>query len=418
MIRRAIRSRTPRFSSHVLHRAIIATIAVLWGAARLSAAAEPVQFGIDVLKSGNFALLRGANVAVITNHSGIDATGASIVDLLDAAPGVRLVCVLSPEHGFRGTAEAGAWIADGRDPSTGVPIYSLYAKENRPTSAMLEGVDTIVFDIQDIGTRFYTYIATLGMSLEEAARRKLRFVVLDRPNPIRGDIMEGDILDPDIRRMTGYFQIPTRHGMTVGEIAHWMNETQHLGADLTVVRMSGWRRGLWYDQTGRPFVPPSPNIRSVEGALLYAGIGGFEATNVAVGRGTPQPFSLFGAPWIDGDALAEHLNKARLPGVSFFPAVFVPEKHIYAGEECRGVRIFVRNRDAIRPFDIFVRALLYLWERYPSEFKPDWSEVRVVSGTAALQAAAFGRISLKQLERMYETSHDRFEVEISPYLLY
>jgi len=377
-----------------------------------------VSLGIDELQKSGFEELRGRSVALITNQTGLDRDGDSTVDILLAAPNVKLVCVLTPEHGFRGVAEHGQSVLDWVDPKTHLPIYSLYGATTRPTAAMLKGVNTVVFDIQDIGTRFYTYIATMGMALEEAAHRKLRFVVLDRPNPIRGDIIEGDILDPDIKRMTGYFQVPTRHGLTVGELAEWMNQTENLNADLHVVPMKRWDRDQWFDQTGLDFTSPSPNIRSINEALLYAGIGCFEATNVAVGRGTATPFEIFGAPWIKGKALCAHLRDQNFPGVLFEPVDFTPEKEVYAGQVCHGVRMIVTDRAHLEPFHIFVRAFLFLHESYPKEFKPEWEEVRVVTGSNKLRDAAEGRLSLEQLFEAYNSALANFREQITPFFLY
>ncbi|OVE77558.1 hypothetical protein BVX98_02420, partial [bacterium F11] len=224
--------------------------------------------------------------------------GKSTVDLLHRSKEVNLRCILTPEHGFRGIDEHGKKVTDGRDPKTGLPIFSLYGETTRPTDSMLSGIDTLVYDIQDVGVRFYTYIATMAQAMEEAAERDLQFVVLDRPNPIRGDIMEGDLLDPDIQRMTGYLPIPVRYGLTPAELAVWIKETHNVKVNLKIIRMKEWKRDLWFDQTYLKFVPPSPNIVDLVGALLYSGIGCFEATNISVGRGTKKPFHQFGAPWI------------------------------------------------------------------------------------------------------------------------
>jgi uncharacterized protein YbbC (DUF1343 family) len=283
---------------------------------------------------------------------------------------------------------------------------------------MLKDVDTIVFDIQDIGVRVYTYITTMGMALEEAGKRKLRFVVLDRPNPLRGDRTEGDVLDPDIKRMTGYFSIPTRHGLTVGELASWMNESQELGADLQVIKMKNWKRSFWFDQTGLTFVPPSPNIRSLTAAILYVGIGCFEATNISVGRGTETPFEIFGAPWIKGKGLSAFLRGKNFPGVLFEPIVFTPSSDIYSGQTCEGVRIIVTDRNALRPLEIFVHAFLYVIKEYPKDFKPEWEEVRVVTGSDHLKQVVDGASTTEDLFRQYGESVHLYLNDVSPYYLY
>ncbi|OGR86146.1 MAG: hypothetical protein A3A86_03130 [Elusimicrobia bacterium RIFCSPLOWO2_01_FULL_60_11] len=265
-------------------------------------AAQPacakVLLGIDVLEKGGFKELKGKNVGLITNHTGMDSKGRSTIDVLHAAPGVKLVKLFSPEHGIRGRAEHGKAVEDGKDAKTGLPIFSLYGKTQRPTADMLKGLDALVFDIQDIGTRFYTYTTTLAYALEESARAGIEFVVLDRPNPLTGSIVEGVPLDPSIKHFTAYLQVPVRHGLTVGEIAKWHNGTAWIHARLTVVQMQGWSRPMSWEDTGLKFRPTSPNIRTVTAAVLYPGIGGFEATNLSVGRGTSEPFEVFGAPWI------------------------------------------------------------------------------------------------------------------------
>lgn len=299
--------------------------------------------GIDVLEKSNYSELRGRKIALITNQTGINMSGISTVDLFVKAK-LDLKCIMSPEHGFRGTVEHGQAVEQSTDPKTGLPIYSLYGATPRPTDAMLKDVDTLVYDIQDIGVRFYTYITTMGWAMEEAAQRNISFVVLDRPNPLRGDMIEGDVLDFDVKRHTGYYTIPTRYGLTIGELALWYNETAKIGADLSVIKLQKWKRSNWMDETGLKFIPPSPNIPNLMAALLYTGVGCFEATNVAVGRGTDSPFELFGAPWINPKALCTYLRGQNFEGVLFEPVEFIPEKDVYAGEKCFGVKMLVTSR--------------------------------------------------------------------------
>jgi uncharacterized protein YbbC (DUF1343 family) len=391
-------------------------VAILLISAGFAAAA--VQNGVDVLEADRFKALDGAHVALITNHTGVNRKGERTVDVLRRAPNVTLVCLLSPEHGFAGTARDGEKISSSTDARTGLPVFSLYGDTSRPTDEMLNGVDTIVFDIQDIGVRFYTYNATMAMALEEAARRNLRFVVLDRPNPIRGDVIEGDVLAPDKNRITGYFALPVRHGLTSGEIAAWTNATEKLNANLEVVKLRGWRRKLWFDQTGQPFVPPSPNIRDVGAELLYVGVGPFEATNMSVGRGTQAPFHVFGAPWIDGKKLSAHLASLRLRGLRVAPAEFVPQRDMYRGELCEGVKVTVTNRNAARPFRLFVAAFEYLMRTYPDDFKPNWEEVRLVTGSNALKDGVAAGVPYADLVAAYRVSEEAFEKQIAPFRLY
>jgi len=337
--------------------------------------------GLDVLVRDKFKALAGKRVGVITNHTGRDRKGRPIVDLFrEATGGVKLAAVFSPEHGFTGKAEHGKRVKNAS--LDGVPLYSLYGDTKRPTPEMLKDIDALVFDIQDIGTRFYTYITTLGYALEEAAKAGVEFYVLDRPNPVNGKIIEGFPLEDDVRHFTAYFSIPVRHGMTVGEIARWHDAKAGLNAKLAVISMEGWNRG-WYDETKLKFVPTSPNIRALTAALLYPGVGAFEATNVSVGRGTPTPFEIFGAPWLNAGSLADHLNGAGLAGLRFESASFIPSgDNLYTGQPCRGVRVAVTDRDAARPVEAFLRAAVWMRDRHPDDFAPRWEEVPYVSARA------------------------------------
>ncbi len=254
------------------------------------------------------ARLAGLRVGLITNHSGIDSMGRRTVDLLHQAPGVKLVSIFSPEHGFFGNAEGK--VSSMKEPFTGLPIYSLYGDVSRPTQKMLIGLDALVFDIQDAGARFYTYITTMGYAMEACAKKGIPFYVLDRPNPINASLVQGPILDSNLRSFTGYFPLPIRHGMTVGELAKMFNGEKKIGAKLHVVKMRGYERTHWYDETGLLWVSPSPNLRTLTEAILYPGVAMVEGSNVSVGRGTTTPFELLGAPWINGEELASYLNQS------------------------------------------------------------------------------------------------------------
>ncbi len=377
------------------------------------------DFGIDVLRKEKFKTLAGAKVALITNHTGVDKKGESTVDILKAAKNLTLVCILTPEHGFRGSQPAGETVNDSTDAKSGLPVYSLYGEASQPTDRMLSGVDTLVFDIQDVGVRYYTYLATMGLALEAAASRGLKFVVLDRPNPLRGDVLEGEILVPPTtpRRVTGFYPIPVRHGLTAGEIARWWNETRNLNAKVQVVPIEGWKRSHWYDQTGWPFIHLSPNIRTLTAALLYAGVGAFEATNVAVGRGTDTPFEIFGAPWLNAQALCSYLRTQNFSGVLFEPIEFTPSSDLYKGELCKGVRIRITNRNDARPMTIFLAAFLFIHE-HETGFKPNWKEVQIVFGTEDLQRAAEKKTLWADVEALCRTHLDEFEVGIRRFRLY
>ncbi|MCW5943401.1 MAG: DUF1343 domain-containing protein [Fimbriimonadaceae bacterium] len=314
--------------------------------------AAPVLNGIDVLERDGFALLKGRSVGLITNHTGRTLDGRSTADVLANAPGVRLVAFFAPEHGIRG--EKDERISDGKDEKTGLPVYSLYnpgakAYRYRPTPEQLRGIDTLVFDIQDVGARFYTYIGTMGYAMEEAAKNKVRMVVLDRPNPITGLDPEGPIADPDRLGLTAYHELPVRHGMTVGELARLFNVERKIGCDLQVVNVEGWNRSQWFDELGQTWVNPSPNMRSPVQALLYPGVCLLEATNVSVGRGTDTPFEWIGAPWMDGRALADAMNAKGLAGVRFYARAMTPNASKHKDEVCGGVGIIVTDRRRLEP---------------------------------------------------------------------
>ena len=268
--------------------------------------------GIDVLRADGFAILSGKSVGLVTNHTGRARDGASAIDLLHGAKDVKLVALFSPEHGIRGILDAK--VPSEKDEKTGLAIHSLYGETRRPTDEMLKGVDTLVIDLQDIGARFYTYMTTMAYVMEEAAKRKIAVVVLDRVNPINGVQIEGPALDKGAVSFTHYFpRMPIRHGMTLGELAQLFNGENKIGADLTVVQLKNWRRDQWFDETGQPWINPSPNMRNTVQATLYPGIGAIETTNISVGRGTDTPFEQIGAPWIDGVKLADELNARNLP---------------------------------------------------------------------------------------------------------
>ena len=304
--------------------------------------------GLDVLEQDGFKIFRGKKIGLITNQTGIDAERRRNVDVMKDA-GINVAALFAPEHGLFG-AEDRENLADTVDTRTGIKVWSLYGKTRRPTTEMLRGLDALVFDIQDVGVRFYTYESTLLYAMEEAAKAKLPFYVLDRPNPITGAHVEGPMLDPDKVSFTGAYVLPLRHGMTLGELARLMNEhpvnKAAPRADLHVIEMTGWRRDEWFDATGLPWVDPSPNIRNLEEAILYPAIGMIEhSTNYSVGRGTEAPFEQIGAAWIQGRDLATHLNVLNIPGVRFYPVQFTPSASNFSGKTIEGVRIFLTNRD-------------------------------------------------------------------------
>jgi uncharacterized protein YbbC (DUF1343 family)/CubicO group peptidase (beta-lactamase class C family) len=327
-----------------------------------------VRTGLDVLVERQFLPFRGHAVGLVTNQTGVDARGRRTVDLFASSPGVRLVAIFSPEHGIAGDANSD--VPHGRDEATGVPIWSLYGPSRRPTPEMLRGVSALVFDIQDIGVRYYTYLTTLVYVMEEAGRRGIPVVVLDRPNPITGRIVEGPVMEADLKSFTGPHTIPVRTGLTIGEFARLVVAERRLPVSLTVIPMVGWNRSRWFDETGLPWVNPSPNIRSVNQALLYSGIGLLEGTNLAVGRGTDMPFEVVGAPWVNAHLLADTMNARGLSGIRFEPVVFVPTNDTYAGTPCWGVRMVVTDRQTIRPVSVALTLARVLRLQH-REFRPE-----------------------------------------------
>ena len=336
---------------------------------RPGAASTPVRTGLDVLVEQDFAPLRQHRVGVVTNQTGLDARGRRGIDLIASARDVRLQAIFSPEHGITGLAETN--VGHSRDAATGVPIWSLYGGVRRPTPEMLRGISVLVFDIQDVGARYYTYLTTLVYVMEDAAKLRIPVVVLDRPNLITGRVVEGPLTDSDLESFTAPHEIPVRIGMTIGEFARMAAAERRIPVSLTVVPMVGWNRGRWYDETGLPWVNPSPNIRSLTQALLYSGIGLLEATNLSVGRGTDMPFEVVGAPWIDGDGLASALNRRGLAGVQFSAVQFTPTADVYARVACGGVRMTVTDREAIRPVTVALALASELRKRHRTEFKPE-----------------------------------------------
>ena len=343
-----------------------------------------VRPGLDVLEESSFAALKGKRVALLTNPTGVTRDGrpAASVLLSDRAKaaGVTLVRLFSPEHGFGGALDEK--VPDGVDSATALPVVSLYGEKRRPSAKDLDGLDAVVVDLQDAGVRFYTYLTTMGYVMEECARAKVAVVVLDRPNPIGGETIEGPPADPERLSFTAVHTVPVRTGMTIGEVARMLNAERAIDAALTVVAMKGWRRAYWYDETGLPWVNPSPNLRSVTQAALYPGVALLETTNVSVGRGTDAPFELLGAPWVDAERLARTLNLRGIPGIRFAPVSFVPSSSRYAGESCRGVRMTVTDRAALRPVALGIEIATALRDLHPADWKRERFSDLLASGAA------------------------------------
>jgi uncharacterized protein YbbC (DUF1343 family)/CubicO group peptidase (beta-lactamase class C family) len=375
-----------------------------------------VQTGIDVLVAENFAPLAGMRVGLITNHTGRDAQGRRTIDLLYRAPGVKLRAIFGPEHGFTGTADEGAPVASGQDPATHLPVYSLYGKTTRPTDKMLAGLDALVFDIQDAGVRFYTYVTTLGYAMEAAAKKRVAVYILDRPNPINGFSIEGPVLDKDLTSFVAYFPMPVRHGMTVGELAEMFNRENHLGVKLHVIKMRGWERTDWYDETGLPWVKPSPNLRTLTEATLYPGVAMVEGANVSVGRGTDTPFELLGAPWIESRKLAAHLNERKIQGVRFLPVEFTPRSGPFKGQVCHGISLVLLDRQALNSPELGVELVAALYRLFPQDFQID-KTLALVGARGVLAAIKKGHDPGSIMRRSYE-AREPFRRMREKYLLY
>ncbi|MDR3721787.1 MAG: DUF1343 domain-containing protein, partial [Candidatus Acidoferrales bacterium] len=348
---------------------VVCAVAALFGASTRSgqfAGVTHTLTGVDMYDFMNSEPFAGKRVGLITNQTGMDSQGYSTIHLFAGRKDVKLVALFSPEHGFSGEADAA--VADGWDAASGVPIYSLYGETRRPTDEMLKGIDVLLFDVQDAGVRFYTYITTMAYCMEAAAKHHIRFVVFDRPNPLGGEVIEGPMLDADRTSFTGYFPMPVRYGMTLGELAEMFNAENKIGADLDVFSMRNWHRSETYDQTGLPWIPPSPNLRTVEEAFLYPGIEILQAGGVSVGRGTDTPFEIVGAPWIRVDEFATELDGRKIPGVSFNAAEFTPRDGPYNGQACHGVTIRITDRASLRSILMSLEIADALHRMYPDHF--------------------------------------------------
>jgi len=325
--------------------------------------------GIDVLREQNFAPLTGKRVGLITNHTGLSANGTTTIDLLFESEVCKLVALFSPEHGIRGNMDTE--ISSSVDETTGLPIYSLYGDTKRPTAEMLQGIDVLVFDIQDIGARFFTYAATMARCMEEAVKAGIPFMVLDRPNPVGGLRVEGPMLDAGKKTDRGYMPLPIRHGMTVGELARYYNTEKSLGLQLQVIEMQGWLRSHYFWDTGQLWVNPSPNMRTMAAAFLYPGINLVEWTNVSVGRGTDRPYEIVGAPWIEPQRLAASLIAAQIPGVQFVPVFFTPKSSKHQGVRCGGVGLMITNTEEFNSVLLGLTLVSVLHKLYPEDFEMD-----------------------------------------------
>ena len=396
--------------------ALVTLLAVLVS----SPAVAQVRTGLDVLLTDSLNVLRGKRVGLITNHTGRDALGRRNVDLIHKAPGVQLVALYGPEHGFGGAVRGGDKIGFATDSATGLPIHSLYGDTRVPNAEMLKDVDVLLYDIQDVGARVYTYVWTMALAAEAAGKLGKSLIVLDRPNPIRADRVEGGVLEPAHRSFVGQFDVALRYGLTAGELLQFLVGTKRIAANASVIPMQGYRRSMWYQETGQPWINPSPNIRDEETELLYPGTVFFEATNLNEGRGTDAPLKQVGAPWLtDAADIARALNARNIPGIRFSArtaTVKAGDKH--GGKTIPMVRLFVANRDSADPVAAATWLMREIRRRHPTQFS--WQKgngAERLSGTSAFRAAIdSGRV--EQLLARWKRESEAFEVSTRPYRLY
>ena len=387
----------------------------------LSCCQGAVRTGLD--RVGAYKnVFEGKRLGIIANHTTYDKDGRFIVDVFRNMGGVTVTALFSPEHGLWGTARAGEKIDSQTDPVYNLPVYSIYGKTRKPTSDMLRNIDVLLFDIQDIGARFYTYIYTMSLAMEAAAENGKTFVVLDRPNPINGACVQGNILEPALASFVGLYPIPVRHGMTVGELAKMFNGQGWLSgrvkAKLIVIPMEGWRRRMWYDRTGLRFIKPSPNMPDLETAAVYPGLCLLEGTNVSEARGTTMPFRQFGAPWIDSKFLAERLNALNLPGMRFEPVRFTPTRSKYKGRECHGVRLLVTDRDRLGPYSSGIRIVNEICRMYPDQFEWKTAHFDRLCGTSKIRSVITSNSSLVVLQNKWQKELESFLKIRAGYLIY
>lgn len=381
-----------------------------------------VKAGVDVLLENPEKHLRGSRVGLVTNPTGVTGDLTPTLDALYGHPCVELKAVFGPEHGVRGDVQDALPVGHSIDPSTGLPVYSLYGEFMKPTAEMLEGVDALVLDIQDVGARFYTYTSTLTYSLQAAAEHGVSLIVLDRPNPVNGLAVEGNILEPGFASFIGLHPIPMRHGLTMGELARFVN--QEIGVDLTVVPMRGWRRGMWFDETGLPWVQPSPNIPTLDTATVYPGTCLFEGVNVSEGRGTTRPFEYLGAPWIDGERWAAELNGLGLGGVRFRACSFTPTFSKYDGQRCVGVQLHVLDRSSFKPVETTLHMLAAVLRLWPEEFRwlePSYDRRRhfdLLAGTSKTREALGRGTPVQEIVDGWREKLEEFDEMRQDFLIY
>jgi len=396
-------------------------IIILGSLVMLSCCYGSVKTGLD--RVGEYKdVFEGKRLGIVANHTAYDRGGRFVVDVFKGIAGVKIVALFSPEHGLWGKKEAGDEIDNQVDSVYGLPVRSLYGRTRKPTPEMLRDIDVLVFDMQCVGARFYTYIYTMSYAMEAAAENGKRFVVLDRPNPINGTCVEGNILEPTQASFVGLHSIPVRYGMTIGELAKMFNAqgwlAESVKADLIVIPMEGWRRGMWYDRTGLRFIKPSPNMPDLQTATVYPGLCLLEGTNVSEGRGTDKPFKQFGAPWIDSKRLVEQLNALNLPGMRFEPTRFTPTSSKHQGQVCKGVRIIITDRDALESYYTGIRIVDEIFRMYPDDFQWRATHFDRLCGTSDVRNTIIRNSSLTELRNKWQTELASFKKIRNKYLIY
>ncbi|MBN2089452.1 DUF1343 domain-containing protein [candidate division KSB1 bacterium] len=399
-------------------------------ATELSSSSESkfVKTGLDNIAE-YVHLLTGKRIGIITNHTAYNFENQHIIDVFTKNLKLQVTALFGPEHGIRGDEAAGEMIDSTLDPVQSIPIYSLYGQVRKPTPEMLKNVDILIFDIQDIGARFYTYIYTMSLAMEAAAEHHIPFFVLDRPNPINGIQVEGNILEPQFATFVGLYPIPIRHGMTVGELATLINEEKWLKnnvkAELKVIPLKNWQRSRWFDQTGLKFIKPSPNMPDLDTATIYPGLCLIEGTNISEGRGTLTPFVIFGAPWIDANFLCNQLNELKLAGIKFEPAVFTPQAipemapdPKYKNEKCHGCRVIVLDREQLQAYWMGIQIVKTIYDLYPDNFEWRIQHFDRLCGSASIREAIINHLDLNELKVVWNMELNKFLKIRNQYILY
>lgn len=382
-----------------------------------------IKLGIEVLLEEYLKLIKGKRIGLITNQTGVDSCLKSDIELLSKVPNTKLVALFGPEHGIDGSIPRGSYIKSYTDKETGIPVYSLYGETKKPTKDMLKDVDILIFDIQDVGLRYYTYIYTMALAMESAKENNIDFIVLDRPNPLNGIDVEGPVLEPAFTSFIGMYPIPLRYGMTIGELAQFFNKEFKINTRLTVAPMRNWTRNLWFDDTGLRWVISSPNMPNFDTVLLYSCTGPIGDTNISVGIGTTKPFHFIGTPYIDASTLIKELEKENLPGVIFRKAHFIPQFDKYQKELCHGLELFITNREEFKPIETCLTIIKVIRRLYPNKF--DWGAMTggrysfdLSLGTDKVRASIEKGVAVKDIWRLWIKDLEKFTAIREKYLIY